>query len=43
MLTLLCVLVAAAPFAFVFGLLAWTARRERLRRDVQARPSSVRP
>ena len=38
MLTLLlCALVATAPFAVVFGLLAWTNRRERCRREVQAR------
>jgi hypothetical protein len=37
MLTLFGVLVATAPFAVVFGLHAWTSRRERLRRDVQAR------
>jgi hypothetical protein len=37
MLTLLCILVATAPFAIVFGLLAWTSRRRRLSRDVQAR------
>lgn len=37
MLTLLSVLVAAAPFAVVYGLLAWTSRRERRRRDVLAR------
>jgi hypothetical protein len=37
MLTLLCILVATAPFAIVFGLLAWTSRRRRLSGDVQAR------
>ena len=37
MLTLLCILVATAPFAIVFGLLAWTSRRRRLSRDVQTR------
>jgi len=37
MLTLLGVLVAIAPFAGLFGALAWTSRCERLRRDVQAR------
>jgi hypothetical protein len=33
---LVTLLVAAAPFAIVFGLLAWAGRRERLRSDVQA-------
>src|SRR5262245_2584656 len=37
MLTLVGLLVATAPFAVVFGLLAWTSRRERDRREVQAR------
>jgi hypothetical protein len=37
MLTVLCVLVALGPFAVVFGLFAWTSRRERRRRDVEAR------
>lgn len=37
MLTAFSILVASAPFVVVFVLLAWTSRRERLRRDVQAR------
>jgi hypothetical protein len=37
MLTLLGVLVAALPFAALLGLLAWTNRCERRRREVQAR------
>ena len=37
MLTLLGVLVAALPFAALLGLLAWTTRCERRRREVQAR------
>jgi hypothetical protein len=37
MLTLLCVLVATVPFAVVFGLLEWTNRRARRRREIQAR------
>jgi hypothetical protein len=37
MLMLFGVLVASAPFAVVLALFAWTSRRERLRRDLQAR------
>lgn len=37
MLTVFGILVATAPFVIVFALLAWTSRRERLRRDVQTR------
>jgi hypothetical protein len=37
MLMLFGVLVASAPFVIVLALFAWTSRRERLRRDLQAR------
>ena len=37
MLTLLGFLIAIAPFAALFGGLAWTSRRERLRCEVQMR------
>jgi hypothetical protein len=37
MLTLFAVLIAIAPVAILVGLLAWTGRRERRRRDVQDR------
>jgi hypothetical protein len=37
MLTVLCVLVALGPFAIVVGLFAWMSRRQRRRRDVEAR------
>jgi hypothetical protein len=37
LLRLLAILVAAMPFAIVVALFVWTSRRERLRRDVQAR------
>ena len=37
MLTLAGILIAIAPFVIVLGLLAWTSRRERRRREVHAR------
>src|SRR5262250_92051 len=37
MLTLLGMLMAIAPFAAMLGALAWTSRRERLRREAQTR------
>jgi hypothetical protein len=37
MLTLAGILIAIAPFGIVLGLLAWTSRRERRRREVQTR------
>jgi hypothetical protein len=36
MLMVFGILVASAPFVIVFALIAWTSRRERLRRDLQA-------
>jgi len=37
MLTVLAVIIALVPFAALIAALAWTNRRERLRRDVHAR------
>jgi hypothetical protein len=37
MLTLAGILIAIAPFVIVLGLLAWTSRRERRRREVHTR------
>ena len=37
MLTVLAVMIALVPFAALIAALAWTNRRERLRRDVHAR------
>ena len=37
MLAVIAVIVALVPFAALIGALAWTNRRERLRRDVHAR------
>src|SRR4030095_15638272 len=37
MLALIAVIVALVPFAALIGALAWTNRRDRLRRDVHAR------
>jgi hypothetical protein len=37
MVMVLVVLVAVMPFAVVFGLLAWTGRRRRLRHDAELR------
>jgi hypothetical protein len=41
MLTVLAVIVALTPFAALIAALAWTNRRDRLRRDEQARQVAV--